>query len=148
MELARKITSEGISYEEYLGEVRPFVAGCKVDYGSSAVYADTDIDSALNVVLDEFGTWEGCVMSRFAFAGDEACGAQELAYVNSLREDNGKGADAFDQAIVLVTDFRSPSAEQAKGTAWTPDTDYKDYTWHLGRTGADGEWQLMTWGYA
>lgn len=142
---AREIMDDALTFEEYLGEVQPCVAGCVVDYGKSDVYEDSDIDSALGTVLDEFCTWDGCVMTRFAYAGDDACGDDELEYVNSLRDE---GADEFSQAIVLVTDFRSPSAEQAEGTAWEPDTDYENYTWHLGRTDADSAWQLLTWGYA
>jgi D-alanyl-D-alanine carboxypeptidase len=144
-EAATKITAAGQTFEEYLDKVNPPVAGCTVDYGDSKLYDDSTIDSALNVMLDEFCTWKGCVMQRFAFAGDDACGAEEVKYVNSLRKE---GTDEFEQAIVLVTDFHSPSAEQAEGTAWEPDTDYKDYAWHLGRANADSGWQLMGWGYA
>ncbi|MDO4808125.1 MAG: M15 family metallopeptidase [Coriobacteriales bacterium] len=148
VDVARQIMGEGLTFEEYLGEVQPCVAGCVVDYGESEVYEDSDIDAALGTVLDEFGTWEGCVMTRFSYAGDDACGADELAYVNELREANEPDADEFGQAIVLITDFHSPSTEQAEGTAWEPDTDYEGWTWHLGRTDADGAWQLLTWGYA
>ena len=144
-EVAKQITDAGQTFEEYLGEVQEFVAGCKVDYGTSKTYVESDIDQTIDVVLAEFGKWNGCVMQRFAYAGDEACGAEELEYVNSLRKEGDK---EFAQAIVILTDFHSPKAEQAEGTAWEPDTDYKDYSWHLGRTDADGAWQLMTWGYA
>ncbi len=144
-DIARDITDKGLTFEEYLGEVEPCVAGCEVDYGSSELYTEADMDSSLDVILAEFRGWTGCVMKRFAYAGDDACGAEELAYVNGLREAD---TDEFDQAIVFVTDFHSPSEADAEGTAWEPDTDYKDWTWHLGRTGADGAWQLLTWGYA
>ncbi len=144
-DVAGKIAASGQTFEEYLNKVNPPVAGCTVDYGRSKIYDDSQIDSALLTMLDEFCSWKGCVMQRFAFAGDDACGAEEVKYVNSLRKE---GTDEFGQAIVLVTDFHSPSAEQAEGTAWEPDTDYKDYTWHLGRTDADESWQLMSWGYA
>ncbi len=144
-DVARKIMSSGVTFEEYLNEVDPIVAGCAIDYGTSQLYAEMDIDSALDVIMAEFKNWTGCVMRRFAFAGDEACGAEELTYVNSLRDE---GTPAFDQAIVFSTDFHTPSAEQAEGTAWEPDTDMNGYTWHLGRTGSDGAWNLMTWGYA
>ena len=144
-DIARKIMSTGATFEEYLNEVDPVVAGCAIDYGTSKLFAEMDIDSALDVIMAEFKNWTGCVLKRFAFAGDEACGAEELAYVNSLRDE---GTPAFDQAIVFSTDFHTPSAEQAEGTAWEPDTDMNGYTWHLGRTGTDGAWNLMTWGYA
>ena len=141
--IAREIMDEGITFEEYLGEVDPTVAGCEVDYGSSKIYEEPDMDAALEEILNEFSTWTGCTMKRFAYAGDEAT-KQNLDYVNSLRDED---TDEFDQAIVFLTDFHSPSKEQSEGTAWEPDTDYEDYEWYLGRTGTDGAWKLLTWGW-
>ena len=143
--VAKKIADAGLTFEEYLNQVPKNVAGCEVDYGASEKYAESDIDSTIDVILGEFGKWNGCVMKRFAFAGDDACGEDELEYVNSLRDE---GADEFGEAIVLVTDFHTPDAKQAEGTAWEPDTDYEGYTWHLGRKDAQDAWHLMTWGYA
>lgn len=87
-------------------------------------------------------------MQRFAYAGDDACGADELEYVNSLRAEKTPDVEEFDQAIVFLTDFHSPSAELSEGKAWDADTDYTDWSWHLGRTGAEGAWQLLSWGQA
>ena len=143
--LAHEIMDAGITFEEYLDEVEPCVAGCEVDYGTSERYREPDMDSALEAILGEFRTWEGCVMQRFAYAGDQSCDDDELAYVNELREGDDSIKEAFDQAIVFVSDFHTP--KDAEG-AWEADSDYKDWTWHLGRTGADGSWRLMTWGYA
>ena len=143
-DVARQITDQGITLERYLGELDPATANCEVDYGTSSLFAEADMDAALDVILTEFKTWDGCVMSRFAYAGDEACGPEELAWINELREANLPDSEAFDQAIAFVTDFHTP--EDAKG-AWEPDADYVGYSWHLGRTGADGAWQLMSWGY-
>ena len=97
-------------------------------------------------MLSEFLSWKGCTLKKIAYAGDDACGADEVAYVNELREAQMPDEPAFDQALVLTSEFHSPSAEDAKGTAWNPDTDYKDWTFHLGRTGDDGAWKLLTWG--
>ena len=144
-EVAHQIMDAGLTLEEYLNEVEPIVAGCEVDYGNSKLYEDTDLDRALDAILAEFGTWKGCTLKRYAFTSDEQC-TQNLAYANELREANMPDIPAFDQAIVLATDFHSPSEEEAKGTAWEPDTDYHDWTWTLGRTGADGMWQLVGWG--
>jgi D-alanyl-D-alanine carboxypeptidase len=144
-DVAHEIMDAGITYERYLGELDPIIATCEVDYGTSDVYEDSDIDSALDTIMAEFSTWNGCVMNRLAYAGDDACGTDEVEYANSLRED---GADEFKQAIVFVTDFHTPDAKQVEGTAWEPDTDYNDYTWHLGRVDAEGGWTLLTWGYA
>lgn len=146
--VAAQIMDEGLTFEEYLNEVQPFVAGCQVAYGESDMYEESDIDTTIDVILAEFGSWDGCVMQRFAYAGDDACGSDELAYVNELRESKEPDAEEFGQVIVIVTDFHSPDAAKAEGTAWEPDKDYEGYTWHLGRKDADDAWHLMTWGYA
>lgn len=46
-----------------------------------------------------------------------------------------------------MSQIHSPSGADTEGTAWEPDTDYEDYSWHLARTDG-GEWKLLTWGYA
>ena len=145
--VAHEIMDADITLEEYLGEVDPMVDGCVVDYGTSELYTEPDMDSALDAILADFHNWKGCVLKRFAYAGDDACGADELAYLNELREANTPDEPEYDQAIVFVTDYHSPSEEDAQGTAWEPDTDYTDWTWHLGRTGSDGSWKVLTNGY-
>lgn len=128
---------------EYVAVFEPADGGVYVDYGSSEIYTQEDIDAAIDVIMAEFGQWTGATMKRIVLADDDLCLA-DLAYCNSLREE---GTPEFTQAIVFMTDFHSPSAEQAQGTAWNPDTDYDGYTWHLARTDG-GAWQLLTWGYA
>lgn len=145
---AHEIMDADTTFEQYLGMESAYVKDCKVDYGTPSRYSDYAIDSTVDAILREFESWDGCHMTRFAYAGDDACGDDELAYVNELRASKGPNLEEFGQAIVMVTDFRSPSAEKVKGTAWEPDTDYNDYTWHLGRKDDDDEWHLMGWGYA
>lgn len=144
-DVAHEIMDKGITLERYLGELDPATADCEVDYGTSELFTEADMDSALDAVLTEFKSWDGCVLKRFAFAGDDACGAEELAWLNELREANDPESEAFDQAIAFVSDFHTSA--DAEG-AWEADSDYDGWTWHLGRTGADGSWQLMSWGYA
>lgn len=128
---------------EYVAVFEPADEGAVyVDYGDSEIYTQADIDAAIDVIMAEFDQWTGATMKRIVLADDDLCMA-DLAYCNSLRSE---GDPEFTQAIVFITDFHSPSAEQAEGTAWNPDTDYDDYTWHLARTDG-GDWQLLTWGY-
>ena len=156
--VAHEIMDKGITLEEYLGvddEARKANAAAEaeaaaaseanyeVDYGASQMYSHEDIDAAVKAVMAEFDTWDGCTMKEIAVADDDTCAA-DLEYCNSVREE---GTPEYDQAIVLVSSFHSPSAKEAEGTAWEPDTDYNDWTWHLARTGS-GEWNLLTWGYA
>lgn len=162
-DVAKEIVRSGQTFEEYLGKAdaaattedssatatdtatttdATAAADYTVDYGTSKLYTEADIDAAIKVVMAEFGGWKGCTMQRIFFTDDKTC-TDDLSYVNSLRD---KKTTEFDEALVLKSDFHSPSKEEAEGTAWNPDSDYKDYEWHLGRT-SGGEWQLLTWGY-
>ena len=114
-----------------------------ITYGESKLYTHEDMDAAVKVIMAEFDTWTGTSMQHVRFTDDATC-KNDVAYCNSLKADDA--ATDYDEAIVIKTDFHSPSAEEAKGTAWEPDTDYKDYEWHLARTNK-GEWVLLTWGY-
>ena len=51
-----------------------YVKDCKVDYGTPSRYSDYAIDSTVDAILREFESWDGCHMTRFAYAGDDACG--------------------------------------------------------------------------
>lgn len=116
-------------------------ADYEVDYGKSELYTQEDMDAAIQTIMGEFGTWKGATMQRIVYAGDTDS-ADAVSYCNEL----ANGSAKFTDAIVFKSDFHSPSKEEAEGTAWEPDTDYKDYTWFLARTPGEA-WQLMSWGY-
>lgn len=145
--VAHAIMDAGLTFEEYLGDAEPFEgvsdSNYEIDFGISDIYTEDDIRSAVDVVMTTFNGWSGCRMKRIAYGGDEASKA-ELEYTNSHLDEN---EGPYDQAIVIVTDFHSPSAEDAEGTAWEPDADYNDYTWTLVRM-TGGGWRLINWGYA
>lgn len=142
VELAREIMDRGITYERYLGALDPAIAGCTVDYGTSKLYEESDIDSALDPVLAEFTSWKGCTLKLLAFTDDKTC-TKELAKANALRD---KGTKEYTQAIVLTSDFRSPPAADTFETAWLPNTDYAGWTWLLARRSSEDSWDLLTWG--
>ena len=161
--VAKEIMDKGITLEEYLGvadEARKANAEAKAaadaaaanaaaatgfekDYGTSELYTQADMDAAIDAIMAEFGTWKGAEMKRIAFTDDKTC-TGNVSYANELRKD---GQPEFDQAIVFTSDFHSPSGEDAKETAWEPDSDYNGWSWYLGRANG-GDWYLLTWGYA
>lgn len=118
------------------------VSDFEVECGTSDIYTQEDMDSAIEAIMAEFSSWKGCTMKRIVYAGDQTA-TENLEYCNELR---AEGAPEFDQAIVFLSDFHSPSEEDSKDTAWNPDSDYDGWQWYLGRT-AGGAWQLLTWGY-
>jgi D-alanyl-D-alanine carboxypeptidase len=108
----------------------------------SELFKYADISAAMDKVLEEFSTWNGCELTDLWYAGDEASSEQNLEWLNGLKEGAG-----YTQCMELLMDFHSPSKEEdLKGTAWEPDTEYKDYEWWLARTDG-GEWTIVTFGY-
>ncbi len=109
-----------------------------IDYGSSELYSRGDMDEAIALIREEFGTWEGCELYNVRYAGDDRCTEENLAWMNGLVD----GQD-FAECICFLSDFHSP--KEAAG-AWEPDVDYTGWEWWLARE-KGGDWQLLTWGY-
>ena len=135
-ETAGTITEQGITLEEYLGQVEP--SNATVDYGPAGIYTLDDRKAAVAVLRSRIDTWEGCQLHSIRYAGDGCSTPENLAWMNSL----GDGRP-YVACIEFLTDFRSPAENSG---SLEPDTEYSDYPWWLART-AGGEWDLLTWGY-
>lgn len=109
--------------------------GTVIDFGQSERYTQEDLEHAVDAILAQFDTWEGCEMHILSYAGDEES-MDELATVNSL------GEGTFDECAIFDSAFRSP--KEAYG-AWQADTEYT-WNWTLARAGK-GEWKLVNWGW-
>jgi len=109
-----------------------------VDYGTSVLYSQADMDAAVEKIRAEFSTWEGCELHSLRYAGDECCSDENLSWMIDL----GDG-ESFTACIEFLSDFHSPVKG---GGAWEPDSEYTDWQWWLART-ENGDWKLMTWGY-
>ena len=115
------------------------VENANIDYGASEKYSKEDLDSAIRLVFSEFKTWSGFELYSIAYAGDEIClDKDELEYCNSLRD----GMEFVD-CIIFYSSFHTPSDN---GEGFNGNEDYTGWSWYLARE-ADGEWQLLTWGY-
>lgn len=115
------------------------VENAEINYGNSERYSKEDMDSAIRVVFNEFKTWNGFELYSISYAGDEICfDEDELEYCNSLREDA-----EFVDCIVFYSSFHTPSGCD---NGFNSNEDYTGWNWYLARE-ADGEWQLLTWGY-
>ena len=125
-------------------------AGCRqavatdfgVDYGESSIYSEADMQAAIKVIVDEFGTWEGCEMHSIAYSSDDMCNAENIAWMNELAEGQNSDYD-FTQCIMFTSSFHSP---KNGGGAWNADEEYTNWQWWLARTDG-GDWKLLTWGY-
>lgn len=148
---AESATTDEIATEEQLDETTKGQAGTMpyvtdyeydVDLGTSEIYTEAARQAAVNALMADFNQWVGCTMLSVRYVSDQAS-TDSLAYCNELRDE---GSKPYTGAIVFKTDFMSPNAELAKGTAWEPDFEYKDYEWYLAHTN-NGPWEVVTCGY-
>ena len=118
--------------------------GTDISYGSSQIYSQEDMISAVNLITDEFNTWEGCELHSIRYTSDDCNSRDNIAWMNELAKAQGLDI-VFTQCIEFVSDFHSP-VDSAEAGAWNPDEEYTDWQWWLARTD-NGEWHLMTMGY-
>ena len=110
------------------------VKGVKIDYNNCTEYSKDDIDSAAKVVMEKVEEMEGCVLFSLKFSN-----ADELDYCRSLNEPAN-----YEECIVFNSAFRSPL--KSRFGAWNTNSLYT-WDWYLARV-KDGQWELVTWGYA
>lgn len=125
----------------FVGCGKDDISKVKIDYGTSSVYSKEDMDAAIDVIREQFSSFEGCKLHSLSYMSDEKCNnADNIEWMNDLRpDDNG---EVFTQCIAFDSSFRSP---QKGGGAWEANEEYT-WSWWLARS-AGGEWKLMTWGY-
>ena len=111
-----------------------------IDYGSSELYSQQDMDEAIAAIEKEFSTWKGCELHSIRYAGDDCSSEDNIRWMNQLNEGAG-----YTQCIGFVSDFHSPVKGDGQD-AWQYDTEYTDWQWWLARTDG-GAWELLTWGY-
>ncbi len=114
----------------------------KIDYGTSSVFSQEEMDAAIELIEKEFSTWDGCELHSISYSSDEECSADNVAWMNDLEEAND-AEETFTQCIMFKSSFHSP---KNGGGAWNPDQEYTDWQWWLARSDG-GQWKLMTWGY-
>ena len=120
-----------------------------IDLGSSSLYTQEELNTAVLLIRDKFATFAGCELHSIRYAGDDANNKENLEWLNSLREvrsnippkDVGK---RYVQVTEFLSNFHSPVEEGPY--AWELDMEYKDYQWWLGRLD-DGRWEIVSWGY-
>ena len=114
------------------------VSDVTIDYGTSEIYSEEEMKSAISLILDEFSTWEGCELHSIRY-GTDACDSEEnVRWMNELKE-----GQSYTHCIEFYSDFHSPVRDAG---AWEQDEEYTDWEWWLARSD-DGEWELLSWGY-
>lgn len=115
------------------------VSDVTVNYGESELYSQKDMEMAVEVIKQEFSSWDGCKLYTIEFTNDEICISEGNYYkVNPL-----KYAEPYDECIVFVSSFRSA---KNGGDGFEADCEYADWNWILVRE-YGGKWSMLTWGY-
>ena len=124
-----------IMYNTISDEVTP--TAYEVDYGTSDVYSDEDLESAVSTIMDTFNNeWEiKCEMQKLAYLWDEKA-AEELDYCKELDSE-------IEECVVFTSDFHIPDTDAQMAGAFEPDTDMSGWTWYLGRSNK-WEWKILT----
>lgn len=114
-----------------------------IDYGASELYTQEDMDAAIALIEKEFKGWQGCELHSVSYAGDECQSADNVEWMNQLKEGQDISGPEYTQVIEFISDFHSPKSNAG---AWNPDQEYTGWQWWLARSDG-GKWQLLTWGY-
>ena len=114
---------------------KPNTKNTEIDYGTSQLYTQEDMDSAIEIIKKEVNDWEVSEVYNIRYAGDDISTGETKYY----QADYG-----YDEVIAFTSDFHT--ARHAGG-AWVRNEDYEGWSWLLGRTNG-GDWELFTWGWA
>ena len=137
VDIAKEITSKGITFEEYLGA---YTGGeVSIDYGTSDIYTEDELKDAVIQIKCKFAFWGDVDLKSIKYAGDEAVTDENLKWMNEINPDAN-----YTQVVEFLMDFHTP--EDVGENTFNADFDYTDYQWWLARTD-DGGWEVVTFGY-
>ena len=120
VEAAKQIMAQpGMTLEVWLGAAAD--PELMVDYGSSELYTQEELEAAMIQVKCKFAFFDGCELHSIRYAGDDCNSRENLDWLNSLDE----GAK-YIQVAEILTDFHTPAEDAG---AWEPDEEYRDYQW-------------------
>lgn len=137
VDTAREISDKGITLEAYLGAVNE--TDVRIDYGTSELYTPEEREEMAILIKCRFAAMEGCELHSLRYAGDESASAENLAWINDLKEDDPE----YVKVACFLMDFHSPKENSG---SFNPDQEYTEYSWWLG-CDADGDWDIVSYGY-
>lgn len=83
-------------------------ANVKIDYGTSSIYTEEDMNAAIEIIKKQINSWEGCELHSLSYSSDNICNnTDNIAWMNDLEEANDN-KEVFTQCIMLESSFRSP----------------------------------------
>ena len=112
-----------------------------VNFGTSQLFLEEDLNAAMNLIREELATWEGVELHAIRYAGDENSTEENLKWLNEHEFASGK---KYTECALFKTDFHSPA--EGGELVLDPDTEYEDYQWWLARVDG-GNWEIVDAGY-
>lgn len=137
--LPKYISFELFGKELFQIEKKNNIARTEVDLGESDALSWESLQSAASVVLAEISGWDSVKhVYDVTYCGDEIS-ADNLDYCIEL------GEKSYAQCAVFKSSFLTANSAESGG--FEPNSRYDDWMWYLAKT-ENGEWELLTWGYA
>ena len=113
-----------------------------IDYGTSKLYSEADMNEAIDQILSSFLCKDGCKINSIRYAGDENNTEENIAWLNDHQIAEGK---TYTQCAMFLVDFHSPVDETYQGSL-NLDSEYQDYNFWFAREDG-GNWDLVDMGY-
>ena len=79
----------------------------EIDYGTSSIYTEEDMNAAIDKIMKEFNKMEGCELHSLSYSSDDVCNdADNIAWMNDLEKAND-AKETFSQCIMFNSSFRA-----------------------------------------
>ena len=135
-QIAKKIMSQGITLEGYLGKV--VEEDIIIDLGNSEIFSEDELEQMAILIKCNFAKLKDCQLHSLRYASDEASTDDNLKWINSLDEDSD-----YVKVAEFLMDFHSPKQDSG---SLKPDFEYKDYQYWLGQD-ENGDFSIVSYGY-
>ena len=117
----------------------------EIDYGSSTLFSEAEIESAVDAVLAKFRDFEGCELKRLWYDEEMSDSIIERDIASSGENTIKNSGAGPENVIILFSDFYVDSS--GGDGSFNPDSTYTDWIWILIRDNENGKWSVDDWGY-
>ena len=108
------------------------VSKVRIVYGYSEIFTHEDMDTAIDIIKENFRKWDGCKLHSIRYTDDDYCNTKKnIEWMNELAEARGYETH-FIQCIAFFSNFHSPKDVQAN-TAFNIDSEYTDWSLRVRR---------------
>lgn len=114
----------------------------EVEYGDSEQFSDTEMESAIDAIIEKFNDFEGCELIKIWYDENKSNLEVERYHTSGNGLINGVKKE---NVIIFYSDFKVDST--GRNPVLNPDSTYTDWMWILIREDKTKEWVVDDWGY-